>query len=650
MLRVLIARRPSGVALLVVLTACVSGRQSSPPASPIELTSSSAVPAAQLPPVPLVQGPLTIHVQYPPANALVDARDSTFIFGHVGNGHATLTINGIAVRVLPNGSYLAFLPLPRADSARFDLIATLGADTVRVTHAIRLPPPRPTLMLHGALVIDSASITPPPGLLLRPEERVRVSVRAPSNASVWLQLDTTATGRRSLVNGAALPGPRLAAGDTTLPRLDSIARFIGSAESWSTELNAAALAGPRQLVIARGPDTVRLALPPIALVDALPRVLIVGSDPPTVVGGEPVAVSDTDRVVFGRPQPDETYKWFLLPGTRVELTGRRGDFVRIRLDAALEAWVPAADARFLDPGTPTPQRVARNVRVVPDAEWSDFVIPITERPPFLVMQGDQSMTLTLYGTTGSSDVTRFVSNDSLIRVVTWDQETSDRLRFTLRLAERPFGYLTFWDEARGAFVLRVRRPPVIRSGRSPLRGLTIAVDPGHPPAGATGPTGLYEGDAVLAVGERMRSLLAQRGATVVMTRTTRDPVPLIARPIIARHANAHALVSIHLNALPDGVNPHLAHGTETYFFHPQAEPLARAVQRRMVARMRLRDNGIFSRSLALARPTWMPSILAEGGYLIIPEQEAAFRTPAYQDEYARALVEGLEDFFREMVK
>jgi N-acetylmuramoyl-L-alanine amidase len=581
-------------------------------------------------------------VQYPSANALVEARDSSFIFGHVGNGRATLTINGIAVPVLPNGSYLAFLPLPRPDSARFDLVAALGADTVRVTHPIRLPAPRPPLALDGPLVVDSASVTPLAGLMLRAAERVRVGVRAPSNASVWLELDTTAAGRRMLLNGATLPGVRATGRDSTILPRDSVARLLGAPESWATDVVAGMLATPTRLVVARGLDTVRLAVPPIALTDTAARFVILGADP--------APMSDTDRTVIGRPQPDDTYKWFLLPGTRLELTGRSGDFVRIRLDAALEAWVLAADARLLEPGVSIPRRVARNARVVPGDEWSDFVVPMTERPAHLVTESERGMSLTLYGTTSSSDVTRFVANDSVIRMVTWDQEASDRLRFTLHLAERPFGYLAFWDDARGAFVLRVRRPPRILASRSPLRGLTIAVDPGHPPIGATGPTGLYEADAVLAVGERMRALLEQRGATVVMTRTTPEPVALAARPIMARRANAHALVSIHLNALPDGVNPFNANGTETYFLHPQAEPLARAAQRHMIARMGLRDNGVYSRTLALARPTWMPSILAEGAYIMIPEQEAALRTPGYQDAYARALVDGLEDFFREMAR
>ncbi len=500
--------------------------------------------------------------------------------------------------------------------------------------------PRPTLALDGALVVDTASLTPPPGLMLRATERVRVGVRAPANASVWVELDTTIAGRRMLVSGAMPPGLRATGRDSTILPRDSVARFLGAADSWAIEVPAATLTVPKRVVIVRGTDTVRLMLPSVALTDTTPRVVILGADP--------APLSDTDRFVFARPQPDDTYKWFLLPGTRLEMTGGSGNFVRVRLDATLEAWVPAADARYLDDGVAIARRVARNARVVPGGGWSDFVIPMSDRPAYLVTEGDRSISLTLYGTTSSSDVTRFVANDSLTRMVTWDQEATDRVRFDLHLAERPFGYLAFWDEGRSAFVLRVRRPAQIRDRGSPLRGLTIAVDPGHPPIGATGPTGLYEGDAVLAVGERMRALLEQRGATVVMTRTTPEPVALADRPVIARRANAHALVSIHLNALPDGVNPFVANGTETYFLHPQAEPLARAAQGRMVARMGLRDNGIYSRTLALARPTWMPSILAEGAYIMMPEQEAALRTPAYQEAYARALVEALETFFREI--
>jgi len=280
---------------------------------------------------------------------------------------------------------------------------------------------------------------------------------------------------------------------------------------------------------------------------------------------------------------------------------------------------------------------------VPAAEWADVVIPTGERPPYLVEEEGNTLVLTLYGTTANTDLVSYRGRDSLVRHLTWEQLPGDRARYTLHLAQAPYGFLAFWRD--GAFVLRVRRAPAVDQ-RAPLRGLRIAVDPGHPPIGATGPTGLYEGTATLAIGQRLRAELERRGATVIMTRTTMEPLAVGARPIIARRADAHALVSIHLNALPDGVNPFPAHGTGTYFFHPQAAPLARAVQAGMVRHMGLRDLGTFYNNLALARPTWMPSVLCEGAFLMIPEQEAALRTPEFQAAYARGVADGLEAYFR----
>jgi N-acetylmuramoyl-L-alanine amidase len=347
--------------------------------------------------------------------------------------------------------------------------------------------------------------------------------------------------------------------------------------------------------------------------------------------------------VIVRPTAGGTYKWFLLPGTLLQMTGSEGDFVRVRLDAQLEAFVAAADATPAPLGTVAPRRVVGNAQVVPAADYIDVVIPTGARPAYFIEQRGNSLELTLYGVRATTDIIAYRDNDPFVRTVEWAQETNDRARYTVHLSERPFGYLVLWDA--GRLVLRVRRPPTV-DAQHPLRGLVIAVDPGHPPIGATGPTGLWEPQATLWVGERVQRLLAERGATPVMTRTTMSPVELIDRPMIARRANAHALVSIHLNALPDGINPFTAHGTGTYFFRAQSEPLARAVQRGMVARMGLRNLGVYYDNLALTRPTWMPAILTEGAFLMLPDQEAALRTPEFQERYARGIVDGLEEYFR----
>jgi N-acetylmuramoyl-L-alanine amidase len=281
-------------------------------------------------------------------------------------------------------------------------------------------------------------------------------------------------------------------------------------------------------------------------------------------------------------------------------------------------------------------------------EWVDLVMPVSSPPPYLIEQEVNRITLTLYGTQASPDIIKFLQNDSLVRMINWVPEASDRVRFSLELTRAPFGYLAMYDPARG-FILRLRRPPRVSVAR-PLDGLTITVDPGHPPGGAIGPTLLSEPAAVLPVAVQVRTMLEQRGARVILTRTNLDPVDLHLRSVIARQTNSYALVSIHLNAFGDGVNPFPNVGTSTLFFHPQSEPLARLVQAGMMREMGLRDLGIHYQNIAIGRTTWMPSIICEGAFLMVPQQENALRTPEFQERYARGVVDGIEAYFRTLAR
>ena len=568
----------------------------------------------RLPPIPRVTGPLAVRVVYPQEGAQIAARDSTFIFGSTGTGDAVLTVNGSPVPVHPNGSFLAFLPIPAGSRPAYDLVATRGTDTSRVTVRVALASPRVSLAENGPVLADSSSITPRPRLTVTRWEPVRVSVRAVRTANVELQL----------ADGSRVPLVAAAAATSS-----------GDPNLFATEVSAVRLNSGAWIAVSRGSDSVRLALPRVALVDSAgPRY--------AVIGATTSAASDTDRVVIGRPVAGGTYKWFLLPGTVVEITGRIGDAARVRLARDLHVFVDPNELSPLPAGSTAPARVAANARVVAAGEWSDVRIPMAAVPPYSVDVETGALVLTLYGTQANTDIINFTSSDSVIQRVTWRQVTNDRAEYRVELHRAPYGYLVFWD--RNALVLRARRAPVVDPAR-PLNGLVIAVDAGHPPSGATGPTGLYEPVPTLAIAGRLKTYLEQKGARVVMTRTAPGAVPLGDRPIMARRANAHAFVSIHLNALPDGVNPFTAHGTGTYYFNAFSELLARDVQAGMVRRMGLRDLGVNYDNLAVLRPTWMPSILCEGAFIMIPEQEAALRTPEFQDAYARGVTEGLERYF-----
>jgi N-acetylmuramoyl-L-alanine amidase len=538
---------------LAAVLAC-AGSSATPTPSPMPGTAGGA-PVLPLPPVPEVDGPLAIRVVYPRPDAVVTSRDSNFIFGSIGSGRATLTINGAPARVYPNGAFIAFLVNPPADAPRYELVATRGSETARATHTIRYPE------RAVATLADSVPMTP-----AKPENQ-------PTS------------------------------------RADTIASLNARVDSLRREITRDAPVGWVQL-------------------------------------GQPSAAADTDRTIIGRPIAGGTYKWFFTPGTVVPLVSRGpGGAARVRLDRDLDVYVDSADAIDLAGDVTPPRRVVSNMRVRGAPLGQDLIMPVGPRTPYFVEEMDRAIVLTLYGVRANTDIINFATQDSMIRTVEFQQLTNERARVTVNLRAEPYGYLVFWEN--NALVLRLRGRPAI-DARRPLSGLTIAVDAGHPPGGATGPTGLWEPQATLPISMALKRILEDRGARVLMTRTTDSAIALGDRPIMARKANAHAFVSIHLNAYPDGVNPFVAPGTGTYYFRTHSEPLAREVQRGMVPQLGLMDLGTNYDNLAVVRGTWYPAVLCEGAFLMLPDQEAALRMPEYQERYARGVADGLENYFRSL--
>jgi N-acetylmuramoyl-L-alanine amidase len=360
--------------------------------------------------------------------------------------------------------------------------------------------------------------------------------------------------------------------------------------------------------------------------------------------GPPAYASDTERVITGYALTGGIERWFLMPNTNVKVTGTKGNDMYVQLDSAQTIRIDKGDVKLLDSGYVPPARKASAFKIVNKEDYTDIVIPITDRPAYLVDESPSGLTLTLYGTRGPARKQRSAKAPaaSYIRTVTATEDAT-QMHYAFDLKGPVYGYQPLWED--GRFTFRVRKPPKI-DPESPLMGLTIAIDPGHPPIGATGPTGLWEPVATLAVGFKIQELLQAKGVNVLMTRTTPDPVDLYLRPTMARRANANAFVSIHLNAVPDGQNPFRAQGTTTYHYYMHSQPLADSVDRTAVAQLSLRDVGVKRENFAVIRGTWMPSILVEGAFIIMPDQEAALRTPEYQQRYAQGIVDGLENYFR----
>jgi N-acetylmuramoyl-L-alanine amidase len=401
------------------------------------------------------------------------------------------------------------------------------------------------------------------------------------------------------------------------------------------------------LVAAVGSDVARASLPvkiqPQPTTPPQPDTvqLLTPAQYATLIGPATYA-TDTDRVVTAYRTTGGADRWFLLPGVGVKVLGYKGISGLVELDNGDTVFIDKTDLKMM-PGAPAAAvRTAKAFIVAPSQEYVDVNIPMSDRPAHLVEESQSTITLTLYGTTGTPQPAVTLPATSYVSSVS-SAPSGPQMRYTFSLRGPAYGYLAVWHDS--VFTFRVRRPPAI-DPVDPLKGLTIAIDPGHPPVGATGPTGLWEPIPTLAVGLKVREMLAARGVNVLMTRTDSLPVDLNLRGTIARRGNAHALVSIHFNAVPDGENPFVSQGTTTFYFWAHSEPLARATHQSLLTELSLPDKGVIRRNLALVRPTWMPAILCEGAFIMMPDQEAAIRTPEYQERYARAIVQGLENYFR----
>lgn len=637
----------SAAAIILLLGGCAPPPLAAPVPAPGE---------SRLPPIPKRTGPLQIDVVYPAENAAVAARDSNFIFGSVGTGDATLTINGHPVRVAPNGAWLGFLPVPR--DGVYNVEATARGETMSATRAVRVPAvPAPQAAATDAarLRILEGSITPSGVFTGVRGERIQVRVRGTPGARAALLLPD---GRRvplteqpvvdretgfmldraearqdvaEYAGGFALDAPILGTDTAAVPVL---ARRPGHVEA--REVRAAR---PATIELVRGRDTIRAPLTAtIGVLDAAePRAGVTATQRP-------------DSTTIGRklPGPGNPYQWFFPNGTRLEITGESTGMLRVRLTNDLSIWVPADDVRLLPAGTPAPRGEVGTIEVRPEAEFARISFSTTERLPYRVEPTERGLTVTFYGATGRTGYMGYGRKDPFVERVWWEQPADDVYRVHIELNQPLWGFRDAWTAA-GNLEVHARRPPIIDPG-NPLRGLHIGVDAGHPPGGAIGPTRLTEAEANLAVARRLVEMLQQAGARVLEIRPDTVAVPLIQRPIMAAQNDVHLLLSVHFNAFPDGVNPFENHGTIMFHYWPFALDFARHLQREVVAELGTRDRGVRFQDLALPRTSWMPSVLTETEFMMIPEVEAAIRDPRVQDRIAGAHLRAIESFLRESAR
>lgn len=623
-------------------------------------------------------------VIYPKAGQTIGAVDSTFILGHVppraGDYSYVLRINDEQVEVHPGGGFLAFLPIAPGEFT-FHLSAIL-TDKDRQPYQARIkrgaienPPPYPEILSdsltvsvpqpwpqpgYDSLVILETGQSPSQDLVMAQGDRLVVSFRGTPGCRAWFSLD-------SIIDSVAMVETEPAVqpywgeavfGSSAVP--DSLlvrGIYTGFVDIDRTmQIDTARicyhLAPPSALEVARRLYGTGYSSSPIALPDYM-RLLrfthpaeFEGTSRVTLNSPEyPFTVEFVDSVQIIRHGPRKGYLSVFQPlGVRSLVTGAIGDWYRVALSPTLDGWVHRGSVRALPHGILPPHTYLRSVRSYSSEEDVRVEFGLGARHPFRVNTPDRrTVVIDLFGVTTDTDWIRFDYADTMIESARWSQPERERYRFTVRLTHDLWGYDTYYEN--GNLYLQLNRPP---QDVHTLRGKRIVIDPGHSrDPGAIGPTGLTEAEANLLISKQVNEHLVRRGAEVVMTRRDNSDLPLYDRPAIASMVDADLFVSVHNNALPDGVNPLVNHGTSSYYYHLHSAGLARAIHGRMIDKLDLPDHGLYHGNLAVLRPTQYPAVLVECTFMIRPDQEARIMNEDFREDVASAIADGIEDFLRE---
>ena len=200
----------------------------------------------------------------------------------------------------------------------------------------------------------------------------------------------------------------------------------------------------------------------------------------------------------------------------------------------------------------------------------------------------------------------------------------------------------------------------------------ICLDPGHGGKDTGTRNGFQqEKKYTLLLAQEVRDQLNRAGLKATLTRTTDTLIDLPVRPDLARRRGADLFVSLHFNGANGSRNE--IRGIEVYCLTPSgasstnargegggAGPapgnrnndknmfLAYLVHKSLVRSLPTEDRGVRRARFAVLREAQMPAVLIEGGYMSHPSESKKIYDPAYRRQMARAIVDGLLAYKRQV--
>ncbi len=590
-------------------------------------------------------GPL-LHVSYPPEYQVSYYADSLFVFGTTQSySQVDVTVNGKPVDMLnrKTGNFLTMVELPRGEEYTVGVEASDGVETTIIERTVIYPEGLQT-MPEEPLEIHSSHLIPEENQIINPGETLKIVARGSPGATANYQI-----GEGNYVQMTELEYPGGPPGRGGI----YFAEYTVSGHD--TPGTGVSEAVPITVTLEKDGEEVSRELPgKVAFLSNLPyKVLEVKEEPELKFSGWFRIIQDDTYQLYSSTQggtgyPDNIAS-YLTEGTRFEAVGASGSYYRVRLeenDTYLlhkDAVRELEDKDLLDP-------ILSGIEVTETDEKVSLRFNADERFPFLVDSGTDQLEIKMYGIDRVEDLA-MPEKPTSVQELTLEPMAGEpnSLALTIKLDQGFTGFTPSWEDT--ALTFELDKPPRVDK-ENPLQGKTIVIDPGHggEDPGAPGPADLHEKDVVLDMSLYLKEFLLDEGADVIMTRTEDADVDLYDRPKAEFIDETDFFISVHANAHGHGADAVNTHGIMTLYNYDHNEIMAEIMLDTVTEKMDLPALYTWRRNIAVTRYTQFPCVLVEAGYMMHPVDNWNILHPRGQEEFARAMMVGIEAYFLEFAE
>jgi len=462
----------------------------------------------------------------------------SFVFGSVLPATATLYINGERVTPHRNGGFLVLIPFQEG-VFKIEALASDGIDIATVTRKVNVEKAEEILDEKYSTI---KPLTPTTRVVVRPNDLLSLSFKGATGGKAHFKF----RGRKgNYPMKEEKPGTY-----KTSYRIQPSDHFDGE----------------DIVFILRRKDKRRLTK------RAKARIIVQRRRTPRYVE------LSKDAVLLTGPGASYGYQMFFKKGSRLEVTGEMGWFLRVSLDENNHGWIKKSVAKELPTGTPAARSIARNIRVDVATNSTILELPLEYIHPHMVEQSidPHRLSLTLYGVIPDTDRIRYKSPNTVIKEISWKRYSPGS--YTLEIDTKqtlPWGYDVRYEET--TLILEIRHKPDYRPTRAhPLKGLKIAIDAGHTKEnhGTIGPWGNTEASVNLMVSKVAKRLFESKGAKIVMIQDGTKELTLQDRVDVAWENRADLFLSVHADACGEGQDPFELEGYSVHYYHPHISPNA----------------------------------------------------------------------------